>query len=128
MQDRINQELVLLCQRWTGLEYRQDEHWIRIPEYQLPTGWNLSNTDVAFQIPVGYPGTPPYGICTPEGLLFNGQQPDDCASAEPTPPFGGDWIRFSWQPESWQPSVEISAGSNLLNWVVGFAERFRQGK
>ena len=128
MQDRINQELVLLRHRWPGLEYRQEEHWIRIPKYPLPTAWNRSETDAAFQIPVGYPGTPPYGICTPEGLLFNGQPPDDCPSAELIPPFGGAWMRFSWQPENWQPSAEVSAGSNLLNWVVGFAERFRQGK
>ena len=128
MQDRIDQELVLLRQRWHGLEYRQDGHWIRIPEYPLPAGWNRSETAVAFRIPVGYPGTPPYGICTPEGLLFNGQPPDNCTSANPIPPFGGAWMHFSWQPDDWGPAAEVTAGSNLLNWVVGFAERFRQGK
>ena len=128
MQERIDQELVLLRQRWHGLEYRQNGHWIRIPEYPLAAGWNRSETDVAFQIPVGYPGTPPYGIYTPEGLLFDGQMPDDCTAAEPMPPFGGAWVRFSWQPENGWQAAEVTAGSNLLNWVVGFAERFRQGK
>ena len=128
MQDRIDQEVVLLRQRWHGLEYRQDGHWIRIPEYPLPAGWNRSETAVAFRIPVGHPGTPPYGICTPEGLLFNGQPPDNCTSANPIPPFGGAWMHFSWQPDDWGPAAEVTAGSNLLNWVVGFAERFRQGK
>ena len=128
MQDRIDHELVLLRQRYRGLEYRQDGHWISIPAYPLPEGWNRSSTDVAFQIPIGYPGTPPYGICTPEGLLFNSQTPDSYTPANPMPPFEGAWVRFSWQPDGWQPAAEVTAGSNLLNWVVGFAERFRQGK
>ncbi len=38
-------------------------------------------------------------------------------------------MRFSWQPVGWQPTAElVTAGSNLLNWVVGFSERFREGK
>ena len=129
MQDRIDQELILLRQRYPGLEYRQDGHWIRIPGYPLPEGWNRSATDVAFQIPIGYPGTPPYGICATEGLLFSGHLPDNCTPADPVPPFGGAWVRFSWQPtDGWQLAVDVTAGSNLLNWVVSFAERFRQGK
>lgn len=129
MEERIDQELSLLRQRYPGLEYRPDGRWVRIPAYPLPAVWSRSSTDVAFQVPVGYPGTPPYGICTPAGLLFDGHPPDNCTPADPMPPFGGSWTRFSWQPEdAWQPAAEITAGSNLLNWVVGFAERFRQGK
>ena len=117
MQDRIDQELVLLRQRYPGLDYRQDGQWVCIPAYPMPTGWDRSSTDVAFQIPIGYPGTPAYGIWTPEGLLFDGQPPDNCTAAQPIPPFGGTWLRFSWQPEGWQPAAEVTAGSNLLNWV-----------
>ena len=129
MQERIEQEFALLRQRYPGLEYREEGRWVRIPAYSLSPGWNRPATDVAFQIPVGYPGAPPYGIWAPEGLLFQGQPPDNCTCADPGPPFGGSWTRFSWQPEgTWQPAAEITAGSNLLNWVIGFAERFRQGK
>ena len=128
MQDRIEQELAVLRKRYPGLEYRQDGQWVRIPSYPLPSGWNRADTDVAFQIPVGYPGTPPYGFCAPEGLLFNGQTPDNCTSADPIPPFGGAWTRFSWQPESWQSRATVTAGSNLLNWVLGFSVRLREGK
>ena len=128
MQERIDQELALLRQRYPDLEYCQQGHWIRIPDYRLPAGWNRSFTDVAFQVPVGYPGAPPYGICTPVGLRFNGESPDNCTLADPIPPFGGAWMRFSWQPDGWQPTANLTAGSNLLNWVVGFAERFREGK
>ena len=128
MKNRIDQELTLLRQRYPDIEYRPEGHWIRIPTYPLPSGWNRSDTDVAFQIPNGYPGTPPYGICTPEGLLFDGHPPDNCTAADPMPPFGDTWVRFSWAPDGWQPAAEVSAGSNLLNWVVGFAARFREGK
>lgn len=129
MNDRIEQELALLRRRYPALEYRDEGRWVRIPAYPLPPGWTRSTTDVAFQIQVGYPGTPPYGICAREGLLFGGQAPDNCTRADPMPPFGGIWVRFSWQPEgTWQPAAEITAGSNLLNWVIGFAERFREGK
>ena len=129
MQDRIDQELNLLRQRYPGLEYRTDGHWIRIPAYPLLEGWNRSASDVAFQVPVGYPGTSPYGFCAPEGLLFGGHLPGNCTPADPMPPFGGAWVRFSWQPKNgWQPAVDVTAGSNLLNWVVSFAERFREGK
>ncbi len=129
MQERIDQELALLRQRYPNVEYQPEGRWVRIPSYPLSAGWNRSCTDVAFQIPIGYPGTQPYGICTPVGLLFNGQPPDNCTPADPAPPFGGNWCRFSWQPDGpWQPAAEITSGSNLLNWVIGFAERFRQGK
>lgn len=129
MNDRIEQEFALLRRRYPGPEYRDEGRWVRIPAYPLPPGWNRPTTDVAFQIPVGYPGTPPYGICTPEGLLFREQAPDNCTRADPKPPFGGNWVRFSWQPEgAWQPAAEITAGSSLLNCVIGFAERFREGR
>lgn len=128
MQDRIEQELTLLRERYPRLEYRKDGQWVRVPSYALPSGWNRADTDVAFQIPVGYPGTPPYGFCAPEGLLFNGQTPDNCTSADPIPPFGDAWTRFSWQPDGWQPAARVTAGSNLLNWVLGFSVRLREGK
>lgn len=130
MQERIDQELALLRQRYPDLEYREEGRWIRVPAYPLPSGWNRTSTDIAFQIPVGYPGTQPYGFCTSVGLQFNGQSPDNCQAADPMPPFeGGPWVRFSWTPETpWQPAAQVTAGSNLLNWVIGFADRFRQGK
>jgi hypothetical protein len=129
MQQRVDQELALLRQRYPGLEFRENGRWVRIPAYALTHGWNRVTTGIAFQIPVGYPGTPPYGICTPDGLLFEGHAPDNCTGADPMPPFGGTWTRFSWQPEGvWHAAADVTAGSNLLNWVVGFGQRFRQGR
>lgn len=130
MQERIDQELALLRQRYRDVEYRAEGRWVRVPAYRLPADWNWASTDVAFQIPIGHPGTQPYGICVPTGLLFKNQRPDNYIEpADPAPPFGGTWGRFSWQPDGlWQPAAQIAAGSNLLNWVVGFADRFREGK
>ena len=61
-------------------------------------------------------------------MLFDSHPPDNCVEADPMPPFGHIWVCFSWAPDGWQPTTEVTAGSNLLNWVVGFAVRFREGK
>lgn len=36
---------------------------------------------------------------------------------------------FSWAPDdgAWQPSADIHAGSNLLNFALGIATRFQEG-
>jgi len=130
MEGRIEQELALLRQRFPKLEYRAEGRWVLISEYPLPSGWNRTVMDVAFQIPVGYPGTPPYGIYVPPGLTFGGAQPDNYTAASNVPPFGGTWWVFSWTTldGQWHAGAEPLTGSNLLNWVVGFAERFREGK
>jgi len=87
-------------------------------------------TAVAFQILVGYPGTPPYGIFVPAGITFNGSRPNNYAEPAGTqPPFGGTWGVFSWLPVEgeWRPGATPAAGTNLLTWVLGFADRFREG-
>jgi len=130
MQERIQQELPLLRQRWPNVEYREEGNWVRIPSYALPNGWNREVTEVAFAIPVGYPGTPPYGISVPSGILFSGARPKDYTEPAPTqPPFGGTWGIFSWAPADgqWRPAADPVSGSNLVNWVLGFAVRFREG-
>lgn len=131
MEERIEKELALLRQRYHDLEYKEEGHWIRIPSYPLREGWNRASTDVAFQIPVSYPGTPPYGIYTPAGLLFNGERPNNYTEpGSNQPPLPGTWGIFSWSPADgqWRPTADLSTGSNLLNWVIGFADRFREGK
>ncbi|MGH7412197.1 MAG: E2/UBC family protein [Candidatus Methylomirabilis sp.] len=131
MQERIEQELALLRQHYPKLEYLPAGKWVRIPSYPLPADWNRSATDVAFQIPEAYPGTPPYGIYVPAGILFNAARPNNYTEpANTQPPFGGTWGIFSWAPEDgqWRPGATVTSGSNLLNWVRGFAHRFREGQ
>ena len=129
--DRITVELELLQGRWPFLEYVQAGGWVRIPQYPIPTeplGWNREQTDVAFQILDAHPGKPPYGLCVPTGIRFNGKVPLNYREPAPNrPPFAGDWGIFSWTVEDWRPHADVRAGSNLLNWVIGFADRFREG-
>lgn len=130
MQQRIEQELELLRKRYPDLEYRSEGHWIRIPSYPLPEGWNRNATDMAFQIPTGFPGTPPYGICIPAGLTFNGTRPNNYAEPAPTqPPFGGSWGILSWAPADgqWRATADPVAGSNLGTWIRGCSDRFNEG-
>lgn len=131
MEERIRKELELLRARHPDLEYVEEGRWIRIPAYLLSGGWNRASTDVVFQIPTGYPGTPPYGMYTPAGLLFNGSRPDSYKESSPNPPpFSGQWGFFSWAPANgqWRATADLVTGSNLFNWVMGFADRFREGK
>jgi hypothetical protein len=123
------QELALLRQRYTDVEYRTDGQWVRVGAYALPEGWNRDTTDVAFQIPPAYPGTPPYGIYVPTGLMFNGSRPNNYNEPAGTqPPFGGSWGVFSWShTEQWRATADLVTGANLLNWVMSFADRFREG-
>jgi len=125
---RIEEELALLREYYEGLEYIPDGRWVRIPDYPLPPDWNRRATDVAFQIQAAHPGTAPYGIYVPTGLQYKGAQPKNYQEPAATrPPFPGTWGVFSWQPEQWQPKANIRQGANLLNWVQGFAVRFREG-
>jgi hypothetical protein len=131
MQARIQQELPLLRQRWPAIEYIEAGHWLRIPAYPLPPNWNRKESDVAFQVRVGYPGAPPYGIYVPVGILYNGLKPANYVEPASHPlPFEGKWGVFSWLPNdgSWFPTADPRTGSNLVNWVIGFAQRFREGK
>ncbi len=130
MQERIDQELALLLKPHPGVQYVANGQWVRIPSYLLPLGWNRTTTEIVFQIPVAYPGTPPYGIYVPAGLLFRGIHPNNYTEpANNHPPFPGIWGVFSWQADDgqWRPTVDLTRGSNLLNWVLGFAARFREG-
>jgi hypothetical protein len=129
LEERIQKELELLQTRY-NVDFNEDGRWARIKSYPLLPGWNRSTTDVAFQILVGYPGTPPYGIYVPVGIAFNGQPPNNYQEPAPTqPPFGGTWGIFSWQPDGqWRATADIISGSNLMNWVMGFAGRFGEGQ
>jgi len=132
VKERIEQEIALLKKYYPELEYIKEGDWFRVPSYPLPEGWNKTTTDVAFQLPAaGYPGAPPYGIYTPSGLTFKDSKPDNYTDPAPTQvPFEGRWAIFSWEPQpgEWRPTADLLTGSNLLNWVQGFADRFLQGK
>ena len=128
-EERVQQELALLRTYYADLEHR--DNWIRIVAYSLPSGWTPNPIDVAVFVNAGYPGSPPYGIYVPNGLHYKGEIPGNYRErAKTQPPFGGTWAMLSWSPEDgqWKPKAKLTEGSNLLNWVMGFADRFREGK
>jgi hypothetical protein len=132
MNERIEEELKLLRQYYSDVEYTEQGQWVKIKNYSIPSGlpWNRQTTDLCFQIPAGYPGTPPYGFYVSAGILFDGKPPDNYQEpAQNSPPFQGTWGFFSWQNDSsWLPKADPRAGSNLLNFVRTFRDRFNGGK
>jgi len=129
MRRRIEEELVILRRHYPNLDFRPDGQWVKIPDYPVSPGWNRERTDVAFQIPLGYPGTQPYGIYVPSGIRFQATMPQNFSEpAGVQPPFGGTWGIFSWQIDgTWFPATQVTAGSNLWMWVRGFMDRFKGG-
>ena len=132
MNERIEEELKLLRHSYSEVEYVDAGQWVKIKDYPIPPGlpWNRQTTDVCFQIPSGYPGTPPYGFYVAAGILYNGNPPDSYREpAQNSPPFQGVWGFFSWSIDSnWLPKADPRAGFNLLNFVRTFKDRFKGGR
>ncbi len=131
--DRINEEIKLLRKYYPNLKWVEDKSWVLIPDYKLPEGlvWNKLSMNICFQIPSGYPATPPYGIYVPSDLLFNNQVPLNFQQpAKNSPPFEGIWGILSWAPVNgeWKLENDILKGSNLLNLVSSFSQRFKEGR
>lgn len=130
MTPRIEQELDLLRKYYPDLEV--NGMWVRIPDFPIPQNcsWNRKTTDICFEIPPGYPGTHPYGIYVPVGILCDGAKPNDYTEpAKKRPPFPGDWGILSWAPEApWRPTANIRKGPNLVDFVRTFSDRFREGR
>ncbi len=128
MNERIEQELAILRRRYPALEYRDEAQWVLIPHYTMPAEmWNYDEVAVAFQIPLAYPTNKPYGFYVrPRVTLKDGRTPNNTtASAEP--PFDGEWLKFSWDLPEWRPTADVQSGTNLLNFVLTFQERLKEG-
>ena len=131
MTERVKAESKLLKVSGYITENDEEGEWILIKDYPIPeeSSWNRVKTDICFQILAEYPGAPPYGFYVPSGILYNGQRPNNYT--EPSnnkPPFSGDWGFFSWKMNSgWFATDDLVSGSNLLNFVRTFSERFNEG-
>jgi hypothetical protein len=126
MNGRLALELSLLRTRFPDLRFDEVGRWVLLPTYPLPPGWSASETRIAFPIQTGHPATPPYGLCIPEDLRFKDAVPGN-SSSPASVPFPGAWRQMSWAPESWQPAAEPQNGSNLVQWALGFSQRFNEG-
>jgi hypothetical protein len=114
--ERIEHELALLLSLYPDLEWRPDTFWVRIPAYPVPSGpWEPTV------------GEQPYAFFVRPGLTaVDGRHITNYTYPTPTC-FGDGWGQFSWAPEVWAPHVEITRGSNMLNFVRSFADRLREG-
>lgn len=132
MNDRLAKELTVLRTVFPDVEFLdQDSGWVLIPRYTVQFGgWKQSEVSVCFQVPGGYPGDPPYAFwVTPLLRLVENDVGPSNNYQEPSPtPFSGVWGRFSWSHESgWMPGANPATGSNFLNFVLSFRDRFREG-
>lgn len=127
MSDRIDQELALLRTVYPDLEWRSDAFWVRIPVYSVPSGaWSQSSVEIACRVPPTV-GEQPYAFYVRPGLTTADGRAITNYTYPASTPFGDDWGQFSWAPEAWAPHVEITRGSNMLNFVRSFADRLREG-
>lgn len=124
---RVEQELSLLRAVYPDLEWRPDTFWVRIPAYPIPGGhWNQDAAEIACRIPPTV-GEQPYAFFVRPGLTtVDGREITNYTHPSATV-FGDDWGQFSWAPETWAPHVDITSGSNMLNFVRSFADRLREG-
>jgi len=127
--ERLAAELELLRGAFPDLEYREagEGRWVRIPEYPLPAGWQRAGSpqavaEVAFQIPA-QAGAAPYAFFVRPILeLAAGGEVGNYTVPAQTP-WGADFAKFSWQPDSWTPKADVRAGSSMLVFARSFAER-----
>lgn len=129
MQERLRQEIDYLLIYYPQLQHTDSGIWILIPTYPIPDGWNSGTIDVAFKVQDGFPGGKPYGFFTPADITFKGKPPNNFQpNTSNQPPFDGKWGFFSWSPAGpWIPKEDIKSGSNLVNWVHSFRQRFEDG-
>lgn len=135
MADRINEEFELLRSVYPDIQRAMSgqEHWFHIPAYSIPQalGWTPAAMPIAFHAQPKHPGAAPYGIFVPTRVCVHGQAPNNFnANANKAVPFPGRWGVLSWtvQSATWRPKADTRSGSNLLNYALGFIERFQQGR
>ena len=112
----------------------RSEDWFLIPADTRATryGWTPDPFPVAFHAQPSHPGQEPYGIYVPSSVRVGGQTPNNFSvNANNRPPFEGQWGVLSWQGNAddmqWIPAQRIHEGANLLNFVITFEERFKEG-
>ena len=130
--ERVSAELRLLRGVFPDIVYSEDGHWFMIPDYPAAEalGWTPRPLPVAFHAQPGHPGQAPYGIWVPSGIRVAGSPPSNIQDpASRQPPFPGSWALLSWTSDGdqWRPRANIAAGSNLVNYAIGFRDRFLQG-
>ena len=92
---------------------------VQLRRFALPPGWNTTDTDVYFIVPVGYPVARPDTFWTDGGLrLANGGIPMSTGNNQ-VPGIPPNLLWFSWHPSTWNPNTD-----NLVTYTGMIARRF----
>ena len=129
---RLDEEFQLLTTVFPTVVRSGD--WFLLPADVRATrnGWTPDPFPVAFHAQQEHPGQAPYGIYVPPSAQVGGRTPNNfSANASHRPPFGGPWGVLSWQGDAdgvpWIPAQRIREGANLLNYLITFEERYKEG-
>jgi hypothetical protein len=129
---RLGIELDFLRGTFPDLEYLEagEARWARIPVYPVPDGWlyaggAVAAVEVAFEIPVQV-GQAPYAFYVRPALELPAGAAIGSYTAPAATPWGEDFAKFSWQPETWAPKTNVRAGSSMLSFARSFAERLAE--
>ena len=129
---RLGEEHQLLALVFPSVTRSGDWFYLSHDSRATKCGWTPDPFPVAFQAQPEHPGQVPYGIYVPSSALVRGQSPNNFnAQAENRPPFAGDWGVLSWQGDAdgrpWVPAQKVQMGANLLNYLITFERRFKEG-
>lgn len=123
MYQRVAQEIELVRSRFPSIQHGEQLDWVLIPDYELPRGrYNKQYTRLLFRIPQGYPSTGPDDFFVDNDLRLGSNESapgfnSGANSSSGPAPIPGDWGWFSWHPQSWRPSADITDGDNLLTFL-----------
>jgi hypothetical protein len=96
-------ELSAVRERYSQAQLREadGQRALLVTGVPLPSGWNLSETAIAFLIPVGFPHAAPDCFFADADLrLASGAEP---ANSAMQPLLGSQYRWFSWHPVGWRP-------------------------
>jgi len=124
--DFRGQEVELLRTKYGTLSTGEQLDWIRFEQFNLPPGWNRSQTALLVLVPAGYPVTPPDNFYVPVGLRTgSGAQPSNYTESQTL--LGLQWGQFSFHLDGeWKPSADYFHGDNLLTFMLGVERRLRE--
>lgn len=126
--DRLEEELNHLRNRWPDLTYEADGRWILLPKYETPDTIAQDEVAICFQVRSNHPRRAPYAFYVRKPVELEKEGEFDNVTNANGLPFEGDWLKFSWKPANWQPGSTVGSGSNLTTWAHSFYNRLEEGK
>jgi hypothetical protein len=127
--DWAQAELGRLRTNWPQLRYDAGGHWVLIPGYHVPEGWNQDTIELAVRIPENLPGQEPYGFWVRGGILLaDGRTPSNYTFPSESLPFEppAQWGQFSWSLDGWAPGSHPGAGTGMVHFVQSIYHRLEE--